>query len=622
MASGNGLFTPIRSAITLVLLLLLASCATPTPESEVDAPATVEQIDQAEQESTVETTPEQPVEGLTAELLYDILVASVASQRRQPEVALGALSRAVYLSRNQRLTANAIQLALHVKDFQKAIELSRLLLTQDPDNFRIHLALASAQIQSDKLDAAADTLKQLANAQEQGDEPVLQEIATMVARQEKNQSLSLTRLISAEAEQTPQLIFIRAIIASRLSRKQDFRRLINQSLEMQPRWETAAILKLTDLAETDKPEMRQWAEQYLNTNPGLEHFRTQFARLLIKEKEYQRALKELDTVLAKNPTAQDALFAAAVISLDLEDDAAAEQHFANYIEVSEYPDQARLYLAQLYVEQERFAEASTLLRAVQSNQYYLDAQITLSGVIAKQSNVDAGLSYLRNIDVRGEEDTVRLILEQDSLLQDFELLERSLELLSTALKERPEQPDLLYSRGLLAAQMNRLELIEKDMRKLIELQPENAHAYNALGYTLADQTDRYDEAEALLGKALEYLPDDAFILDSMGWLQFRIGNLDKALEYLERAMSIRQDAEIAAHLGEVLWANGNRKRAEQIWKQGLELGPDNPILIKTIDRLKSNKTADEDQHAHFIYAPLIVALHLRPDHLVFPFNDL
>ena len=170
------------------------------------------------------------------------------------------------------------------------------------------------------------------------------------------------------------------------------------------------------------------------------------------------------------------------------------------------------------------------------------------------------------------------------MLREFDQEKRSFALLGEALEARPEHPDLLYSRGLLAAQLDKIDIVEKDLKKLIELQPDNAHAYNALGYTLADQTDRYDEALELITKALEFLPEDAFILDSMGWVHYRRGDMEKALSYLKRAVELKEDAEIAAHLGEVLWIIGKRSEAEKIWDKGKSWNPENVTLLETINR--------------------------------------
>lgn len=586
-------------------MVLLVGCASdPIPDAEIPEPASDSQqvITTADADTDSDTAEQdiQPVTDLTAELLYDVLLASIAAQRQQPDVALEALSRAVYVSRDKRLNATAIQLALRLKDYQKAIELARLMLADEPDNYRVILSLASAQIESEKIEDATDTLVQLGRDQKPGNEAVMQEIAALIARQEDGTRDELSRrFLEAAKEDHPSLVFTSALLAARLNQDEEFRKRLDQTLELNPAWEVAAILKLTNLADIEDAgsKMDTWAASFLRRFPDSEQFRVQYARLLIRNNKFDRALSELDIVMEQNPESKDAMFTSAVVNMDQKEFERAKILFTRYIEASNNGDQARLYLAEILIEEEHYDKASPLLRQIQSRQYYLDAQIALSGVIAQQNNIDAGLNYLRNIDVRGEEESVRLILEQDSLLRDFNQEDRSLELLTDALEERPEQPDLLYSRGLLAAQLNKIELIERDMRRLIEIQPENAHAYNALGYTLADQTERYDEALELISKALEYRPDDPFILDSMGWVHYRIGNNDKAIEYLERALELKQDAEIAAHLGEVLWITGKRSEAEKIWNQGMEWGPENAVLLKTIDKFLENQ-GDQQSALH------------------------
>ena len=197
------------------------------------------------------------------------------------------------------------------------------------------------------------------------------------------------------------------------------------------------------------------------------------------------------------------------------------------------------------------------------------------------------LHFLDSIDTQTHEERIRILLEKDALYRKHDMLIESKQVLDEGLEEFPQEPDLLYNRGLLAVQLNLLELHEQDMRLLIESNPNNAHAYNALGYTLADQTDRLSEAYELIQTALELRPEDPFILDSMGWVHFRLGELEEAIEYLQKAMSSRADAEIAAHLGEALWVNGQQKEARAIWKEGIKLNPDNSTLLDTIERLSS-----------------------------------
>ncbi len=157
--------------------------------------------------------------------------------------------------------------------------------------------------------------------------------------------------------------------------------------------------------------------------------------------------------------------------------------------------------------------------------------------------------------------------------------------LTTALDTFPDDPDLLYDLAMVAEKLDRLDVVEAKLSRLIELKPTNAHALNALGYTLVDRTPRLAEGLALIERALALAPDDPFILDSVGWAHFRMGKLDEAEKHLRRAMEQRPDPEIAAHLGEVLWAKGDRARAQDVWQSQLKSAPDNPVLLETVRRL-------------------------------------
>ncbi len=600
----KSLFTGIRLASALTVLslgLLLGACApavTPTGEMRSGAETAIGPEVATDGDSALAGAPDQPAAGnseLTPELLYDVLVAAVANQRNRPELALDALVRAVYLSRNRYLAANAIELALRLGDYQQAIDLSRLLLALDPDNVSAVLALATAQIRNGMVEDAADTLLDLMGGRDIGQEAVLREMAGLIARQkEPARTLLRDRLGRAVEDGNSMAVFTAALVATRLDESERYRTLLDLVLDRVPGWEAAAILKLTYIADNERERLDSWAEEFLETSPAAERFRIRYGHLLIQDERLEESLQQFNAVLEFNPESADALFAAAVINMERQEHETAESLFRRHIAGNSNADQARIYLAEMLIDQERYDDASPLLRQVQSSRNYLEAQIMLSGVIARQSNVEAGLSHLRGIDANGEDESVRLILEQDLLLREFDLMERSLALLTEALVERPEQPNLLYSRGLLAAQLNRIDVVERDMRLLIELQPDNAHAYNALGYTLADQTDRLVEALELITRALELLPGDPYILDSMGWVQYRIGDIDQALEYLAQAWDHKKDAEIAAHLGEVLWVLGRRAEAEDIWKQGQETGPDNTTLLKTIDRFLDG---DTDRHA-------------------------
>jgi Flp pilus assembly protein TadD len=170
------------------------------------------------------------------------------------------------------------------------------------------------------------------------------------------------------------------------------------------------------------------------------------------------------------------------------------------------------------------------------------------------------------------------------ILQEAGDTEQALKLLNDALKSQPEDIPLRYMRALMAVGVGQLDLAEKDLRLIIAEQPDNAAAINALGYTLADLTERYDEAEKLISQAYELQPDDASIVDSMGWISYRLGRLPEAEKYMREAWKMMRNAEIAAHLGEVLWARGQKDEARATWQLGMQLESDNETLISTMRR--------------------------------------
>ena len=248
--------------------------------------------------------------------------------------------------------------------------------------------------------------------------------------------------------------------------------------------------------------------------------------------------------------------------------------------------QARLYLGQTAEQRKRFDEAIAWYRDVPSGESLFEAQVRTGSIIAKQGDIPAAREHLRKITAENDQQRTQLILAEEQMLRDARQHREAYEMLSRALKEMPNNNDLLYARALTAEKLDLVDEMEADLRIVIERDPKNAHALNALGYTLTDRTTRYQEARGYLEQALALKPDDPFILDSMGWLQYRLGNTAEAMRYLKRALEQRSDAEISAHLGEVLWVTGNRHEAESVWNRALRDTPDNEALLGAIKKFK------------------------------------
>ena len=566
----------------------LSGCATPPEQPPDRAQNLHETADHTAPASIVGEAAE-----LSGELLYELLLANIAGQRGHLEVAMESLSRAAHLSRDHRIAAQALALAAQLEDYRRIIGLSDLMADIRPGETRHHLMLAKARLATGLDEQALKLLIDLARRQPVGGEAVLQSIALLLAeRPPETQLLARFRLGIEAWPQSPELKLTAALLATELEQNEDFRELLDETLKLRPDWEVAAILKMSDLSDFDAQQMPAYADDFLRKFPDAKQFRIRYGELLHYLDQPQKALTQLEIVLRQDPQSTAALLAGGVIYLAQENLPEALARLSLVLALEPRNDRARLYIADIQIEQQAFDSATAVLHEISTPEYYLDVETRLAIVIAKRQGVESGIRHLAEINTRNEAEAVRVILSQDLLYRDFDLLDRAKAVLDAGLEKIPGHPDLLYNRGLLAAQLNLLELHERDMRALIGQQPDNAHAYNALGYTLADQTERLDEAFALITRALEMKPNDPYILDSMGWVNFRIGNNDTAIEFLRRALNAKKNAEIAAHLGEALWAAGKRREAREIWEQGKQWSPDNPILLDTLKRF-----SDQDSSA-------------------------
>ena len=593
------------ASVAMVAMVALTGCAGPPP---TDA------------QPTAQT---EPVVTLDADLLYDLLVADIAAQRGRGATAVDAALRAAYRSRDRRIVGAAVRLAARVNDHARVIELARLMATIAPRDFRNQLILADAQLKTGQVAAALTVLVEVARRQpaDQNGAGALHSIAELLAEsaqsaapdpaQSPPQILQQFRAAAAPWRSSAQLQFTAAQLALKLQRGEDFQRLIDQTLRLRPRWQAAAVAKLDYLSVRFPVQAGRFAAVFLRGFPAAHRFRIRYGGLLLDAGRPAQAAAQLEAVLRQDPQSSEALFAAAAARFEMAEYGAALQRMRSYLALNPRNDRARLFIADIHFELAEFAAAEEALREVESPAYRLDAQVALATVLAKRHGVDAGIRHLRQTTVRGSEDAVRVVLEQARLYHDYAAPARAKTALDEGLARFPAHPDLLYQRGLLAAQLDLLDLHERDMRQLIALQPHNAHAYNALGYTLADQTERLDEAFKLISKALKLRPNDPFILDSMGWAHFRRGGPGdnaRAIAYLQRALAVREDAEIAAHLGEALWVAGRKREAREIWAKGKAWSPDNATLLDTLRRFSGQKSsAIERRPAGALAAAILIS---------------
>lgn len=549
---------------------------------------------------------------LDSELLYQLLLAHIAAQRNHHDVAMQAMSKAAHQSEHRQIVEWAIQSAVFRKDHPRIIALTHLMERIAPNDLRTQLIRAEAQFSSGQNDHALQGLTALArnadlNTRTHTDaeiESVLQLTASLLAKQSPEVIAKFRDTVDAADSNSPnypQLVLVAALLAYETKQPADFRQRVEQALQLRRDWETAAILKLTYLAEimptlesansgsefspeSNLKRMTTYADGFLKEFPKAKRFKSQYLQRLVEKEAAKKSISVSKSILRQDKKSSQALFASGLAYLKQGKLRKARARFKQFLKLNPRSDEARLHIAEIEVMRENFAVAIATLQQVDTPRRYLDAQVKIASIVASQHTINAGIHYLKQIATANESEEIRIVLEQVELYRDFMQFKSAKSVLDASLSEMPEQPDLLYSRGLLAVKLDLLELHERDLRKLIAQLPQHAHAHNALGYTLADETERFDEAHALISKALELLPNDPFILDSMGWVNFRLGNHDKAIEYLRYALQVKKDAEIAAHLGEVLWVVGKQREAMRIWEQGKKLAPDNTTLLDTLQR--------------------------------------
>jgi len=360
--------------------------------------------------------------------------------------------------------------------------------------------------------------------------------------------------------------------------------------------EAPALLAM-ELMDPKLPQAEAIVRRYMAGQP-LPELRMGYARALLDAQRYAEASQQLQLVTAQKPDYPEAWLVQGTLQLQDNQDAAAEASLKRYLELAQSQRtgeersrgqaQAYLSLARIAEKRKDYPLASAWLDKIENPQDLVAAQNRRASILARQGKLEQARQLLRSLPERNADDTRMKITAEVQLLREHKQWKAAYDLLAQATAKAPLEldPDLIYEQAMVAEKMGNLADMERLLRGVIANKPDYHHAYNALGYSLADRNMRLPEAKELIQKALTYAPEDPFISDSLAWVEFRMGNRDEALRILSAAYKMRPDAEIAAHLGEVLWSLGQRERAQAIWKEGLLLNSESETLQETLKRLR------------------------------------
>ncbi|MCC6473351.1 MAG: tetratricopeptide repeat protein [Burkholderiales bacterium] len=532
--------------------------------------------------------PVLPNQELTQGILYQFLLAEIAGQRGNIGLAAQAYADLAKRTRDPRIARRATEIAVVARMPGAAIESARIWHETDPGSRRALQLLATLLVSASRFDEAVPHLKRLLSFEGANPGDAFLQLSAMLANvEDKTGALKAIQELGAEHARLPQAHFAVAQAASRAGDDTLALEEVRRAQALRPEWEPAVVFEAQLLQKKSAREAAQRLERHLQRYPNSREVRLAYARALVAEQRLPDARAQFQRLLADFPTNVEVVYAVALLALQQNDHAVAEANLRKLLDL-DYRDKdtVRLYLGQVFETQKRFEEARRWYAQVGEGEQFIPAQIRYAGTLAKEGHLEDARAHLRRVAASDEAQRVQLVLAESQVLRDANRPREAFDLLGKALEARPDNPELLYDYAMVAERIDRVDILETSLRRLIGLRPDHAHAYNALGYSLADRNLRLPEARDLIEKALKLAPDDAFIVDSMGWVLYRMGDVAGSLTYLRKAFAERPDTEIGAHLGEVLWVSGDRQEAEKVWRSVIEKDPDNETLQKTIQRFR------------------------------------
>ncbi len=569
----------LRGAL-LLLLAAVAACATPPQRPALTA---------APQPVVAQPEPPRapPPFDYEDDALYRLLMAEFAGQRGYLEEATSQYLALATTLRDAELAERATRIAVFSRDDAAALAAGKVWVDLAPDDSDARQILAAMYVRHGDADAALAELQTLLTQDAGESSNRLRMIATLLGReQDRDTALSvLGRLVELHDDDTDALLAY-AALAIRAERLEEARTALTRIAERGELSTSVAMAYLAVLQKQERvSEALEWLNQMLASNPQQFGLRLIYARMLAEANRYEEARLQFGILVEEEPDNTDVILALGLLNLQAGRNADAIANFERLLVLDTRVDEAHFYLGQIAEARQEREAAVEHYQAIEGGGNYFAAQLRKALVLSLMGQVDEASAVLNRLTPEDDEQRVDIVRAKCEILIEGGRLDQAMATYDAELQDGAFHSELLYARAMLAEKMGAIEVLERDLRTIIEQEPENAQALNALGYTLADRTARYEEALELIKRALKLSPDDFYILDSMGWVLYRLQRFDEAIEYLEQARALRNDPEVAAHLGEVLWIKGDRDAARDVWETALRDTPNDKKLLDVIKRL-------------------------------------
>ena len=570
----------MKNTIALLsLVALLSGCQTLPQETISDAAVSV---------TPAPPEPKKRYRPFTEESLYALLVGEIAGQRNRFDIALAQYSHQAQRTQDPGVAERALRIAEYVGDNQAATENALIWAKAAPHNADAQRAAALQLAKSGYFEQSLAQMEKLLQSQGQAHFDFLAlAVADSDPQTRAGVEQSFARLLQKHPNNT-QLLFGKALLMHQDNRTEDALALLSKhdfSQEPGPLLLQIKLLQALKRQEQALPLLRK----AIDANPNDRRLRLNYARLLIELEQLDEARSEFAGLLQENPSDNDLRFSLALVCLESEAWAEAIVYLNELIERQAHVNPARFNLGRAYEALKQPDEALKQYAHIGPSDEFLPAILRQNDILLEQNRLTEAGRLLANARQQHPDYAIQLyLLEVENLAKKDS--QKAWTLIHQALDAYPDDLALLYTRGMLADSRGDTRQLEADMRAIIEREPDNTNALNALGYTLADRTDRYQEAYQLIHKAHTLEPENPAILDSLGWVYFRLGNLSKAQHYLEQAYARYPDAEIGAHLAEVLWAQGMQAPALEMLKKSFKQNPNDAVLRDTLKRLTGQES--------------------------------
>lgn len=567
------IFRHFLTIFGFMILLLAQGCASLSPQTT-----------EPEQAPPAAQTEEPPTRSFTRDSLYELLLAEFAGKRNRADVALGKYLKQAHETRDPQVVERAAYIARYLGAHQATLDAAILWIDIEPENPAPRSLAATELIRFGKLDEALQQIDIL--MQGDGDlnfEFLLQ--ATRTADLETRQRVLAKLREFTQRQDDDQLWFakgaLEAMNGNHTQAIDDF----DRAIKLKNNYGNAILARAQSMIALGESEAAlKYLAQQTSLHPNNKRLGITYARYLIQYGKLQAAQQQFERLVQIFPEDGDLVLSLALLSWENKLEDQAIQYFQQLLAMNYRTDEANLYLARIAESAKRTAEAEAYYAKVSSGPSYASARIQLALMYADLDRIDDALTTLDAAASTEPRNQLKYQLAKSEVLARVERNHEAIAIMDSALASNPDETSLLYSRAMLKEKVGDFDAMEADLRRVLELQPNNSAALNALGYTFANRNQRLDEAWELIERAYQINPTDPAIIDSMGWIKYRMGQPQVALDFLRQAYSAFKDQEIAAHLGEVLWVLGEKEEATRIWRQALQDHPDSKVLRDVMQR--------------------------------------